>query len=55
MADLSDKIKHRFFPAAVVSILLYGCTSGTLTKRMKKKLDGNYTRMLQAVLNESRR
>ena len=41
-----------FFQAAVVSILLYGCTTWTLTKRLKKKLDGNYTRMLSAVLNK---
>ena len=25
----------------------------TLTKRLKKKLDGNYTRMLRAILNKS--
>ena len=36
-----------------VSILLYGCTTWTLTKHMKKKLDGNYTRMLQAIVNKS--
>ena len=42
-----------FFQAAVVSILLYGCTTWTLTKRLEKKLDGNYTRMLTAVLNKS--
>ena len=35
------------------SILLYGCTTWTLTKRLKKKLDGNYTRMLRAILNKS--
>ena len=46
-------MKCSFFQAAVVSILLYGCTTWTLTKRMEKKLDGNYTRMLQAVLNKS--
>ena len=40
---------------AVVSILLYGCTTWTLTKRLEKKLDGNYTRMLRAILNKSRR
>ena len=34
-------------------ILLYGCTTWMLTKRMEKKLDGNYTRMLQAILNKS--
>ena len=52
-SDLTDKMKRSFFPAAVVSILLYGCTTWTLTKRMKKKLDGNYTRMLRAILNKS--
>ena len=29
------------------------CYMWTLTKRMEKKLDGNYTRMLRAVLNKS--
>ena len=42
-----------FFRAAVMSILLYGCTTWTLTKRLEKKIDGNYTRMLRAILNES--
>ena len=36
-----------------MSILLYGCTIWTVTKRMEKKLDGNYTRMLRAILNKS--
>ena len=52
-SDLTDKMKHSFFQAAIVSILLYGCTTWTLTKRLKKKLDGNYTRMLRAILNRS--
>ena len=46
-------MKRSFFQAAVVSILLYGCTTWTLTKRLKKKLDGNYKRMLRAILNKS--
>ena len=46
-------MKRSFFQAAVVSILLYGCTTWTLTKRLKKKLDGIYTRMLRAILNKS--
>ena len=54
-SDLTDKMKRSFFQAAVVSILLYGCTTWTLTKRLEKKLDGNYTRMLRAILNKSRR
>ena len=49
-SDLTDKMKRSFFQAAVVSILLYGCTTWTLTKRLEKKLDSNYTRMLQAIL-----
>ena len=49
----SDKMKRSFFQTAVVSILLYGCTTWTLTKRLEKKLDGNYTRILQAILNKS--
>ena len=48
-SDLTDKMKRSFFQAAVVSILLYGCTTWTLTKRLMKKLDGNYTRMLRAI------
>ena len=52
-SDLTDKMKHSFFKAAVVSILLYGCTTWTLTKRIEKKLDSNYTRMLRAILDKS--
>ena len=46
-------MKRSFFQAAVTSILLYGCTTWTLTKRLEKKLDGNYTRMPRAILNKS--
>ena len=46
-------MKHSFFQAAAVSILLYGCTTWTLTKCMKKKFDGNYTGMQRAILNKS--
>ena len=52
-SDLTDKMKRSFFQAAVVSILLYGCTTWTLTKRLEKKIDGNHTRMLRAILNKS--
>ena len=49
-SDLTDKMKRSFFQAAVVSIL-YGCITWTLTKLIEKKLDGNYIRMLQAILS----
>ncbi len=52
-SDLTDKMKCSFFPAVVVLILLYGCPTWTLTKRLEKKLDGNYTRILRAILNKS--
>ena len=52
-SDLTDEIKHSFFQAAVESILLYGCTTWTLTKRIGKKIGVNYTRMLRVVLNKS--
>ena len=40
-SDLTDKMKRSFFQPAVVSILLYGCTTWTLTKQLEKKLDGS--------------
>ena len=52
-SDLTDKIKRSFFQVAPMSILLYGSTTWMLIKRMEKKLDGNYTRMLRAILNKS--
>ena len=36
-----------------MSILIYGCTTRTITKRIEKKLDSNYTGMLRAILNKS--
>ena len=41
---LTGKMKRSFFQAA-----LYGCTTWTPTKRLEKKLDGNYTRMLRDI------
>ena len=52
-SDLSHKIKQDFCQALVVSIQLSGCTIWMLTKHMKEKLDGNYTRMFCAVVNKS--
>ena len=52
-SDLTNKMKCSFFQVAVVLILLYGCTTWTLTKWLEKKLDGKYTRMLRAILNKS--
>ena len=51
-SDLTDNMKCSFFQAAIVLIVLYGCTTWTLTKLVEKKLGGNYTRMLRAILNK---
>ena len=50
---LSDKIMWDFFQAVAMSVLWYGYTIWTLTKCIKKKLDGNYTRRLHVALNKS--
>ena len=46
-------MKRSFFQAEFMSTLLSGCTTWTLSKRIEKKLDGNYTKMLRAILNKS--
>ena len=51
-SDISDKIKQDFFQAVAVFIISYGCTTLTLTKYKEEKLDGDYTRMIRAVLNK---
>ena len=39
-SDLLNKIECKIFHVVVVSVLLYGCTTWTLTKRLEKKLVG---------------
>ena len=52
-SNLPEHMKRNFFQAIVVSVLLYRCATWTLTKRIEKELDGNYTRILRAALNIS--
>ena len=52
-SNLFDKMKQEFFQAVAMTVLLYGCTTGILTKSLKKKLNGNHKRMLRAVLKKS--
>ena len=52
-SDLTNKMKCSFFQAVVISILLYGCTTWIPLTKWLEKLDGNYTRMLRAILNKS--
>ena len=50
---LPDRIKRNFFRATAESVLVYGSVSWTPTKALEKRLSGNYTRMLRAILNRS--
>ena len=43
----------QFFQTMIVSILQYGCTTWTPSKQMEKKIDGNCTKMLRALLKKS--
>ena len=59
-SDLTDKMKHTFFQAAVVSILLYGCTTWALTKQLEKKrrqlrknAASNIEQVLEATLRKA--
>ena len=45
-SNLSDTIKWNFFQAAVVSIILYRCSTWTLTNCIEKKKVRNCTRMI---------
>jgi hypothetical protein len=50
-ANLSRDIKISLFSTKVESVLLYGSETLTLTEKLRKQLDGCYTRMLQTALN----
>lgn len=52
-SDLPDNLKRRCFQAAVEEVLMYGSLSWTLTKTVESQLDGTYTRILRAILNNS--
>ena len=40
-SDLTNLMKRSFFQVVIVSIMLYGCTTWTLTKQLEKKLYTN--------------
>ena len=50
-SSVSREVKLRFLNASVISILLYGSETWTVTKRLKKRIDGCYTRLLRKALN----
>ena len=52
-SNLTATLKRNFFRAVVESVLLYGSEAWTLTKKLERKLDGTYTKMLRVVFNIS--
>ena len=52
-SNLMATLKRNFFRAVIESVLLYGSEVWTLTKKLERKLDGIYTRMLRVVFNIS--
>ena len=47
------KVNQEFFQVVSISVLLYGCATWTLMKCLEKRVAGNYSRILCAVLNKS--
>ena len=49
-STLSRQFKVKLFSSTVESILLYGCETWTITKKIEKRIDGCYTRLLRTAL-----
>ena len=52
-SNLSREFKLKIFKAAIEPVLLYGSETWTLSKKLEKRLDGTYTRLLMRVQNIS--
>ena len=52
-SNIKRNIKERLFLSTVEPILLYGAETWTVTKTLRKHLDGCYTRMLRMAYNVS--
>ena len=52
-ANLTRTDKIKLFQATVESVLLYGSETWTITSKIRKMLDGCYTRLLRTALNVS--
>ena len=53
MLHTTTEISNSQFIAMYVTLKMIVYNPWTLTNRLEKKLDGNYTRMLRAILNKS--
>ena len=46
-------LKIRIFKVIIETILLYGSETWTIDKKLRRKIDGYYTKLLRMVLNVS--
>ena len=46
---MNNKLKTKIFKTTIEPILLYGSETWTLSKKLEKRLDGTYTRLLMRV------
>ena len=51
--DLGLAKNYQGITLTSIAARIYNALTWTLTKQLEKKLDGNYTRMLRAILNKS--
>ena len=52
-SQLSNNLKVKIFRATIEPILLYGSETWTLSRKLEKRLDGTYTRLLMRAQNLS--
>ena len=52
-SNFPDQLKRDFFRATVESVLVYGSVSWTLTSSLERRIDGTFTRMIRAALNQT--
>ena len=52
-SQLSEDLKLKIFRVTIEPILMYGSETWTMTKKMEKRLDGTYTRLLMRAKNLS--
>lgn len=50
-SNMNRQLKISLFRSTVETVLMYGSSTWTLTKTLKQKIDGVYTRMLRSILN----
>jgi hypothetical protein len=52
-SHLDEDLKRQFFNSTVVSILLYGCETWSLTNTLEQRINGSYTKLLRYAMGVS--